>query len=276
MLHISIRRTWGAALAAAAAVAVVIATVVVAISGASGPALCAKQDKAVAGGGYIVQNDEWNSPATECIQLSGNGSTGGSAAGGSGAAFTVANSAISNSSAGAPGGYPSEFAGCFYSACSRGSGLPRQVTALGPGTLTSDWDTTQPQGGVYDASYDVWFATSASTSGRPDGAEMMIWIGHQGGAHPSGSSQGTTTIGGRTYQVWYGTNQGSNVPTVSYELASQVSQVSGLDIGAFAQDAANRGWVQRNWYLTAVQAGFELWQGGQGLATNSFTVHARG
>ena len=31
-------------------------------------------------------------------------------------------------------------------------------------------------------------------------------------------------------------------------------------------------WPERSWYLTSIQAGFEPWQGGAGLAVNSFSA----
>jgi cellulase/cellobiase CelA1 len=37
-----------------------------------------------------------------------------------------------------------------------------------------------------------------------------------------------------------------------------------------------RGYAQRSWYLTSVQAGFEPWIGGTGLAVNSFSYTTNG
>jgi cellulose 1,4-beta-cellobiosidase len=54
------------------------------------------------------------------------------------------------------------------------------------------------------------------------------------------------------------------------------SSVSGLDIGTLTQDAVSRGYTQTSWFLIDVEAGFELWQGGAGLATNSFSVSVSG
>jgi hypothetical protein len=51
--------------------------------------LCNSQTAAVDGGSYVVQNNEWNSGASECITADGNPD------------FTVANSAISNATNGA-------------------------------------------------------------------------------------------------------------------------------------------------------------------------------
>jgi cellulose 1,4-beta-cellobiosidase len=38
----------------------------------------------------------------------------------------------------------------------------------------------------------------------------------------------------------------------------------------------SRGYTKSSWFLIDVEAGFELWQGGAGLATNSFSVNIGG
>src|SRR6202034_3816010 len=43
-----------------------------------------------------------------------------------------------------------------------------------------------------------------------------------------------------------------------------------------AQDSVSRGYTKSAWYLIDIEAGFELWQGGAGLATNSFSVSING
>lgn len=48
--------------------------------------------------------------------------------------------------------------------------------------------------------------------------------------------------------------------------------VSGLDIGALAQDAVRRGYLSSSCYLISVEAGFGVWYGGAGLATHLFSV----
>ena len=80
-------------------------------------------------------------------------------------------------------------------------------------------------------------------------------------------------IGGRSYQVWFG-KQAWN--TISYSMVTGTTSVRDLDIGQFAADALRRGYIRRSWYLIDVEAGFELWQGGAGLATDSFAVNVPG
>lgn len=224
--------------------------------------LCQEQSTSVAGGSYIVQNNEWGSSASECITTDGN------------ADFTVANSSISNATNGAPGGYPSIYSGCHWGSCTSGglSSNPVQVSNLSSGKVTTSWSTTQPGGSnAYDVAYDIWFNQTPTTSGQPNGTEIMVWLNHNGSVQPFGSEVASNvSIGGRTYNVWYGTQ--STWDTVSYVMTSGTTSVSNLDIGPLAQDSVSRGYTQSSWYLIDVEAGFELWQGGAGLATNSFSV----
>jgi Glycosyl hydrolase family 12 len=121
--------------------------------------------------------------------------------------------------------------------------------------------------------YDIWFNQSPATSGQPNGAEVMIWLNRNGSVQPFGSQVGTASLGGRSYNVWFG-NQGWN--TISYTMTTGTTSVSDLDIGQVVADAVSRGYISKSWYLIDVEAGFELWQGGAGLATSSFSVDVNG
>jgi Glycosyl hydrolase family 12/Cellulose binding domain/Putative Ig domain len=249
----------------AALTAVGGAAVFAASSHAATTTLCNSQTASVSGGTYIVQNNEWGSSAPECITTDGN------------ADFTVANSSISNATNGAPGGYPSIYQGCHWGNCSAGglSTSPIQVSNLSTGKVTTSWSTTQPGGSsAYDVAYDIWFNQTPTTSGQPNGAELMVWLNHNGPVQPFGSQVASNvSIGGHTYNVWFGT-QGWN--TISYTMTSGTSSVSNLDIGQLTADASSRGYIQSSWYLIDAEAGFELWQGGAGLATNSFSLNIGG
>ncbi|MFI5067320.1 MAG: glycosyl hydrolase family 5, partial [Streptosporangiales bacterium] len=227
--------------------------------------LCNEQTAAVAGGGYIVQNNEYDSSASECVTTDGN------------ADFTVANSAIANATNGSPGAYPSIYQGCHWGSCSSGglTSSPVQVSALTPGKVTTSWSTTQTGSGAYDVAYDIWYNQTPTTTGQPNGTEMMVWLNHNGSVQPFGSEVASNvSIGGHTYNIWYGTQ--SSWDTVSYEMTSGTTSVSNLDVGTLTQDMVSRGYTQSSWYLIDVEAGFELWQGGAGLATNSFSVNVNG
>ncbi len=226
--------------------------------------LCNSQTLAVGGGAYTVQNNEWASTAAECIITDGS------------AGFTVANSSIANSPSDAPGGYPSLYKGCHWGACTSGSGLPLQASAIHPGTVTTSWSTSQPGGSnVYSAAYDIWFNQTPTTSGQPNGAELMIWLNHNGPVHPTGHQTAASVIlGGRSYDLWLGRRGGWKA--ISYTMTSGTTSVSDLDLQPLVADAISRGYLSSSWYLIGVEAGFELWQGGAGLATRSFSVTVAG
>ena len=228
--------------------------------------LSAMQSTRLAGDAYAVDNDEWGSSAQESITTDGN------------SGFTVASSSIHNATNAAPGGYPSIYSGCHWGSCTRGglAANPVPVSALTrPGTVTTSWNTSQPGGSAaYDVAYDIWFNQTPATTGQPNGAELMIWLNHHGPVEPFGSPVGTASIKGVSYRVWEGAQPWGD--TVSYVMASPATSVRNLDVGGLAADAASRGYIKKSWYLIDVEAGFELWRGGAGLATKSFSVKLNG
>jgi len=229
--------------------------------------LCQEQTASVSGGTYIVQNNEFDSSASECVTTDGN------------ADFTVANSSIANATNGEPGAYPSIYQGCHWGNCSSGglTSSPIEVSNLTTGKVTTSWSTTQPGGSsnAYDVAYDIWINQTPTTSGQPNGTEIMVWLNHNGSVQPFGSEVASNvSLGGHTYNIWYGTQ--SSWDTVTYDMTSGSTSVSNLDVGTLAQDSVSRGYTKSTWYLIDVEAGFELWQGGAGLATNSFSVAING
>ncbi len=225
--------------------------------------LCHSQTAPVDSRGYTVENNEWGSGEPECITADGS------------AGFKVASSSIANSTYSAPGGYPAIYKGCHWGACTPGSGFPVQVSDIRAGTVTTSWSTSQPGGSNdYDVAYDIWFNQTPTTTGQPNGTELMIWLNHHGPVQPFGSKVASNvSVGGRSYNLWYG-NQGWN--TVSYTMTSGTTSVSNLDLQPLIADAVSRGYIRPSWYLIDVEAGFELWQGGAGLATKSFSVKVAG
>lgn len=57
-------------------------------------------------------------------------------------------------------------------------------------------------------------------------------------------------------------------------MATSATSVTDLDLRAFTRDAVQRGYVPAGSYLCAVQAGFEIWDGGAGLSSDSFSFQA--
>jgi chitodextrinase len=219
------------------------------------PVICEKF-----GGTYIqsntlrVQNNVWGADTAQCIDVNQNGG------------FTVTQAEHSKATNGAPAAYPSIYAGCHWSECTSGSGLPMQASAGGFGDIQTSVSMSYPSGGTWNAAYDLWFDPTPRTDGQNTGAELMIWLNRQGSIQPIGSPVANVSLAGGTWQVWFG-NVGWNV--ISYLRTSPTSSMD-FAVDTFYSDAVNRGLAQRSWYLTSAQAGFEPWVGGAGLAVNSF------
>lgn len=209
----------------------------------------------VLNGEYVINNNVWNGDG-QCIEASSNST-----------AFTVTQADHNLTTAGPPASYPSIFKGCHWGNCTSNSGLPIQVSALP--TINSSWDITA-SGGAWDAAYDIWFDTSPNPSGQPNHVELMIWIDHEGGPQPFGSMKGTVNIEGASWEVWEGPMDGWRY--IAYRRTNGTQSVSDLNLTAFAEDSVNRGWLDPSAYMVTIEAGFEIWQGGQGLKQNSFSA----
>ncbi len=245
------------AAAAALALAACAVTSVVAAPAASADTTTCSPTGTISAGEYMIQANEWNSSDRQCITYT------------SGSAWSVS-TANFNLSGGAPATYPSIFKGCHWGLCTPNSGLPIQVSKLG--SAVSSWSTVQPGSGAYDVAYDLWFNSAPTTSGQPDGTEIMIWLNSRGGVQPFGSPTGNVTIADHNWTVWTGQQTGWKI--ISYVLNPGATSVSNLDIKAMISDSVARGSLNPAHYLLDAEAGFEIWQGGQGLATTSFSFTA--
>ena len=204
-------------------------------------------------GRYVVMNNRWGTSAQQCVNVTSTG-------------FSIASQQGTGNTSGAPVSYPAVYYGCHYRNCSPGTSLPMRLSAIT--SATSSIDYTFVAGATYDASYDIWLDPTARTDGVNQ-QEVMIWFNRQGSIQPIGSVVGSATIGGRGWQVWQGGN-GSN-QVISYVAPAPVSSWS-FSVLDFLNDVQSRGAVTSSWYLTSIQAGFEPWIGGTGLAVNNFAA----
>lgn len=223
-------------------------------------AVICEQYGTVAAGNYVIQNNRWGTTATQCINTTSNG-------------FSITQQDGVGSTSGAPVSYPSIFLGCHYTNCSPNSPLPKQLSTIG--SANSSISYSYPGSGTYNASYDIWLNADTNVSGVQD-TEIMIWFNRQGSIQPIGSQTGTASIAGRSWAVWTGSNGANNV--VSYLFTGSPLNSLSFDVMDFVRDTFTRGsqYGTNAWYLTSVQAGFEPWIGGVGLAVNSFSATVGG
>jgi Glycosyl hydrolase family 12 len=211
---------------------------------------------------YDLQANEWGSSAPFSITNNNSGLN-----------FKVATSSINTATNGAPGAYPSIYRGCHWGSCTASSGLPLKVsTVAAGGKVTTSYATSTIGTGAWDDAYDIWFNPASTTSNNGSGGlEMMIWLNKTGPVQPAGSKVATgVVIGGISYDVWRGGPTQGGI--VSYVMHTPTTSVTNLDLGPLAAYAVAHGYMAGAWYLISVEAGFEPWQGGAGLAMNSFNV----
>ena len=208
----------------------------------------------IAGGRYRVQNNEWGASDGQCIGVTEQG-------------FRI--EAGDHQKPDGPAGYPSIVSGCWMGGCTQGTPLPAPIQGLGP--ITSSLAATTPGQGRFNLAYDIWADPTPRRDGQNTGMELMIWLKEAGGIAPIGTKTATAALGGATWDVWTGDNQGVNV--VSYVRQGYVDRVDGLPLTDFVHDAVDRGVAQPGWYLTNIQAGFEPWSGGPGLSIDHFDVN---
>ncbi|HCA85947.1 MAG TPA: glycosyl hydrolase family 5 [Streptomyces sp.] len=214
--------------------------------------ICDQYGTATIQGQYVVQNNRWGTSSTQCVNVTGNG-------------FTVAQADGSVSTSGPPKSYPSVYNGCHYTNCSPGTKLPAQLSNVS--SAPSSISYSYVSNAVYNASYDIWLDPSPKTDGVNQ-TEIMIWFNRVGPIQPIGSQVGTASVGGRSWEVWTGSNGANDV--ISFVAPSAIASWS-FDVMDFVDETVRRGMATNSWYLTSVQAGFEPWQNGAGLGVNSFS-----
>ncbi|MFF5157725.1 cellulose binding domain-containing protein [Streptomyces sp. NPDC000348] len=234
------------------ALAVVAALVTGTAPAQADTTICEQYGSTTVQGRYVVQNNRWGTSATQCVTATDTG-------------FRLTRADGSVPTDGAPKSYPSVFNGCHYTNCSPGTALPARISGISSAPSSISYGYVNDA--VYNASYDIWLDPTPRTDGV-NRTEIMIWLNKVGPIQPIGSQVGTATVAGRTWQVWSGGNGSNDV--LSFVAPSAISSWS-FDVMDFVRETVARGMAQNDWYLTSVQAGFEPWQNGAGLAVNSFS-----
>jgi len=224
---------------------------------------------------YIVQNNDWgvSAPGSQTISY------------GPGTKLKVTTQGGTGQN-GSPASFPSIFIGGNSNNSTSGSGLPLATSSISATGIQTSWtwsDSAVASGSSYNATYDVWFSQTtggdAASTSSPSGGYLMVWFYKPSDNQPIGAlvPNGTVTIGGQQFNIWYGTNSGNNKPVVSY-VAQQKMMTWTFSLGAFINDAVGRTCsgstkcLASGGALTNVFAGFEIWKGGVGLQTTDFGV----
>jgi hypothetical protein len=170
----------------------------------------------------------------------------------------------------------------IYTGCKNGSCLEPGYPALASSieseptswSLSSNFSQIN---GQFDAIYDSFWNTTPTQQYLPNGAELMVWLNYTSSLSALGGTQlPDVTVGGQTYHVWsaYKTEGARSWTRIAFQrtAANRTTSVSNLDMESFIKDAIADGAIKPGWYQQDLEAGFEIWQGGVGLATSSFSA----
>jgi Glycosyl hydrolase family 12 len=161
--------------------------------------------------------------------------------------------------------YPYIGTGCFAGACAAGGeGVLRKAGSLG--NYTVHWSTVTPRNsGVWNSSLDLWVGPHVGQGT----SEVMIWLKY---SKPSWWVQLYPTVkvdGAKWYVVPHATAPGHYY--ISFRRATATASAT-LRLAPFMTAAERFGAVRKSWLLWCVQAGFEIWSGGRGLAITKFST----
>lgn len=174
-------------------------------------------------------------------------------------------------------GFKALYTGCKNNACLEPQ-YPILVSSLvsepSSWTFSSNFSSI---GGQFDGIYDAFFNTTPTEQYLPNGGELEIFLNYTSAESALGGTQlPDTTIGGQTYHVWsvIKTEGARTWTRIAFQRTStnRTTSVSNIDIADFIQDAVADGAIKSTWYQQDLESGFEIWSGGVGLATSSFSA----
>ncbi|KAL4928568.1 putative endoglucanase [Aspergillus undulatus] len=133
-----------------------------------------------------------------------------------------------------------------------------QLSSVSSIPTTWEWEYTTGSDVVANVAYDLF--TTSSVGGDSE-FEIMIWLAALGGAGPissTGSSIASVTLGGVSWNLWYGLN--GNMEVYSF-VASSTTQSFSADLIDFVNYLVDSQGLSSSQYLTHVQAGTEPFVG---------------
>ncbi|KAJ5317919.1 hypothetical protein PENANT_c004G06289 [Penicillium antarcticum] len=137
-----------------------------------------------------------------------------------------------------------------------------QISSI-PTSVKWSYDSTNIRA---DVSYDLFTAADINHNTYSGDYELMIWLARYGQVQPIGSQVATASVGGNTWELWYGGNGAQK--TYSFVASSPITSWSGDIKGFFDYLTQYQGYPASSQYLLAMQFGTEPFTGGK----STFTV----
>lgn len=185
-------------------------------------------------------------------------------------AFRVSVSGATSKTSGSDA-FPDVFVGCSWGRCSPHSWLPGKVAGLRDPRTT--FEAGEKADGVWGAGYDMFFDPKPIHDGQAQ-VETMIWLNSKHAYDPAGHWPVVTIDGTQWWVMNWETSgaSGKHWRYVQFRRKTPVANVKNLALGPFAAYLERKGWITPDWYLLNIEAGFEIWSGGKGLAVKKFSA----
>jgi len=106
-----------------------------------------------------------------------------------------------------------------------------------------------------DVSYDIFTAADINHVTYSGDYELMIWLARYGSIQPIGSQIATATVGGQTWELWYGSN--GSQQTYSFVASSPIESFNGDILQFFDYLTTSQGFPASSQYLINLQFGTE-------------------
>ena len=162
--------------------------------------------------------------------------------------------------------YPYIGTGCFAGACPAQAAKAALPRAGSLGNYSVSWATRTPRrSGVWNSSLDLWIGPHVGMGTT----EMMIWLQYSKPSWWVKLYPKVRIDGANWYVVPHATLPGKYY--ISFRRASVAHQAR-LRLAPFMKVAQRLGVLSPSALLWSVQAGFEIWSGGRGLAVTAFTA----
>jgi cellulose 1,4-beta-cellobiosidase len=213
---------------------------------------------------YVVRNPYWRGTGKTCIETT------------RGAGFRVLRTPRPSYNVTA---FPDIFSGCIWNFCSAQRTFPVRVKHIRH--IYGTWHTRELAPGTWNAAFELWLGKKRMIMGHADGAELMIWINHHGQCCALAHDYKRVHIDGRTwlFSHWRARDRSVGLPYsgmkwnyIQFRLLHPRWKVNHLDLRKFVGASVRRGLIKPQWWIENVEAGFEIWKGGVGLATTKFRV----
>jgi hypothetical protein len=123
-----------------------------------------------------------------------------------------------------------------------------------------------------NVAYDIWFNQTDSHPNQDNGTEVMIWLSHPG-VHEQDIAW-YTTIEGHEYEVinWIAVHNFVAWHYVAYIAVHPTRAFTREWLNPFFKDAIAHGQLSPNWWLTAIDFGSEMNEGGTGFDVHTYSL----